>query len=152
MARGQLGLGTGKIKSMGSILYGTAGKSSRQIPAHFKDQLRKRDWKGKYAGECFCCGEKLKFDVAQMGHVRARSKGGSIDFSNLRLICGICNRGMHNKNMKAYMKKMYPDRYLKFFGKEENLGSKKDKPKKKSKRKSGGISYLARKRREWGLG
>jgi 5-methylcytosine-specific restriction endonuclease McrA len=65
----------------------------------------------KYIGECigkskcYCC--KLT-DIVQMsfhcGHVIAEKNGGSIEITNLRPICQICNSSMGTTNMDVFVK------------------------------------------------
>ena len=43
------------------------------------------------------------------GHVIARSHGGSLDVSNLRPICSICNHSMYNHNMIEFAQIYYPN-------------------------------------------
>lgn len=59
------------------------------IPAKVKLAVR-----ASYAG-CVCCGTYDAFDT---GHVIAESRGGSLDLSNLRLMCDRCNGAIRNAN------------------------------------------------------
>jgi hypothetical protein len=49
-----------------------------------------------YAG-CVCCGQ---WDSRDCGHVIAESRGGSLDLSNLRLMCSFCNTAAGNANLE----------------------------------------------------
>lgn len=123
--------------------FGIDSNSSKQsnprkkAPNHLKPAVRNRWWgTNTLKGECFCCERELHYDLAEMGHIQAHSKGGSMSPENLRLICSICNKGMRNKNMKIYMKETYPERYNKLFPKEiENSDNKPEKKKSKPKKK-----------------
>ena len=42
-------------------------------------------------------------------HVIARSHGGSMDVSNLRPICAVCNNSMYNHNMIEFAQTYYPN-------------------------------------------
>lgn len=72
--------------------------------------IRKMVW-GHYIGykygiaKCWCCNEKeiTQFEF-ECGHVQARSKGGADTITNLRPICGNCNRSMGNNNMVDFQK------------------------------------------------
>jgi hypothetical protein len=52
--------------------------------------------RASYAG-CVCCGTYDAFDT---GHVIAESRGGSLDLSNLRLMCDRCNGAIHTANCR----------------------------------------------------
>jgi hypothetical protein len=52
--------------------------------------------RASYAG-CVCCGTYDAFDT---GHVIAESRGGSLDISNLRLMCDRCNGAIRNANCR----------------------------------------------------
>ncbi len=73
--------------------------------------IRKMVW-GHYIGykhgvaKCWCCNEKeiSQFEF-ECGHVDAKSKGGPDTVTNLRPICGTCNRSMGNQNMFEFQKK-----------------------------------------------
>lgn len=86
---------------------------------HLKEKFAKRYWKGSLEGRCFCCGDPLSFGNAEIGHIKASSKGGDWSDANCRLICSRCNRGMGSTNMKVYMKRVYRDRYDKQFSKDK---------------------------------
>lgn len=108
-------------------------KNNKKAPEHIKKKVWQNQWKSKATGECFCCGRKpLHFNDSEVGHVQAKSKGGTWAIENLRLICRMCNSGMRNTNMKLYMKKYYPDRYKVLFYKNEKERVARNKPKRGS--------------------
>ncbi len=123
-------------KKLQKTILGTAGnkkKKRRKCPPHLKYAIRRRWWKDNYVEECFCCGRKnLHYEDAEVGHIKASSKGGKWAPENCRLICRKCNSGMRNTNMKTYMKRYYPERFKKKFPKESK---KKTRKKRKTKRK-----------------
>ena len=49
-----------------------------------------------YAG-CVCCGQ---WDARDTGHMVAESRGGSLDLSNLRLMCSYCNGALRSANVE----------------------------------------------------
>ena len=55
--------------------------------------------------KCYCCETNVisAFDF-ECGHVIAKSLGGRDELSNLRVICGQCNRSMGNKNLEKFKK------------------------------------------------
>jgi len=78
---------------------------------------RKTEVWNAYIGEetgkakCWCCGKR---DITSRdfvaGHVIPECDGGTIDVTNLRPICAMCNGSMGSKNMISWRKKMYPER------------------------------------------
>lgn len=50
-----------------------------------------------YAG-CICCGTWDAFDT---GHVISEARGGSLDMSNLRLMCDRCNGAIGSANFRV---------------------------------------------------
>ncbi len=59
----------------------------------------------KVEGKCYCCGmTTISVHDYQVGHNKAVAKGGKDHISNLRPICGLCNRGMKTKTIEWYKK------------------------------------------------
>jgi hypothetical protein len=54
----------------------------------------KLEVRSAYAG-CVCCGT---WDARDTGHVIAEARGGSLDISNLRLMCSYCNGALRSAN------------------------------------------------------
>lgn len=101
-------------------ITGKGKKPRGKCPPHLKTKIRSRWWKGEtLLGKCFCCGRSLHYDDADVGHIQAASKGGSWSPENCRLICRTCNSGMRSINMKKYMRQTYPERYEKYYPKDE---------------------------------
>jgi hypothetical protein len=65
--------------------------SKAKIPAKIKATVR-----ATYAG-CVCCGQ---WDSRDTGHMVAESRGGSLDLSNLRLMCSYCNGALRSANVE----------------------------------------------------
>lgn len=62
----------------------------------------------KVEGKCYCCKIRpIHYSDFQVGHNRAIAKGGSNQISNLRPICGPCNRGMGTKSIEWYRAKHF---------------------------------------------
>ena len=116
-------LGFNPEKEINFNPYGSKSKSKKKekCPPHLKPVIRNQWWGvDTLNGECFCCGRKLHYDDAEVGHIQASSKGGKWAPENCRLICRKpCNAGMGNTNMKVYMKNTYHNRYEKFFGRDK---------------------------------
>lgn len=56
-------------------------------------------------GKCYCCRKDIDSKNFECGHVKAESKGGKLCLSNLRPICGPCNRSMGNEHMHKFMRR-----------------------------------------------
>ena len=62
----------------------------------------------KAQGKCYCCRTRpIHITDFHVGHNRAVAKGGKNHISNLRPICGPCNRGMGTKSIEWYRKKYF---------------------------------------------
>jgi hypothetical protein len=57
-------------------------------------------------GNCYCCKRIIDSKDFECGHVKAEAKGGVLILSNLRPICGQCNRSMGTTHMHDFMKKI----------------------------------------------
>lgn len=101
-------------------------KSKEPVNKAVRDALIIKYFKKKDERKCFCCKKQhITIYNFEVGHNKARSKGGSNHIRNLRPICRSCNRSMGNKyTIDAFRKK--------FFTKKK---PKKKKSKKTSKRK-----------------
>lgn len=114
--------------------FGLGGKSTRRpIDKNTKDAVWfKYMGKNKNEGKCYCCEIRtIHITDFQAGHVIAVANGGKDDISNLRPICGPCNRGMKTMNLEQYKKIFRKKSATKSIPKP----SKKAKPKRKSKSK-----------------
>jgi len=132
--------GGGLDFGLGQNTKSTNSKRTK-CPPHLKSAIRRRWWKDKINGTCFCCGRKLHYDDADVGHIKAHAKGGNWSPDNCRLICRQCNGGMRTQNMKVYMKKYYPERYEKYFPKDEKTKTSTKSKKKTSTRKVDDSSF-----------
>ncbi len=55
---------------------------------------------------CLCCKKALiKITEFETGHVVSEAEGGTMEISNLRPICSVCNYSMGTMNMIEYVKK-----------------------------------------------
>jgi hypothetical protein len=52
--------------------------------------------RASYAG-CVCCGT---WDARDTGHVISEKRGGTLDISNLRLMCAYCNGALRSANCR----------------------------------------------------
>lgn len=59
----------------------------------------------KAQGKCYCCRIRpIHITDFQVGHNKSVAKGGKNNISNLRPICGPCNRSMGTKSIEWYIK------------------------------------------------
>ena len=60
--------------------------------------------------KCLCCNmNDINMLNFHMGHVIAKSKGGTMSVDNLRPICSQCNLSMNNEHMIDFMKRLQYD-------------------------------------------
>lgn len=85
-------------------------KHNRYKKASIPKALRRSVW-NKYIGVtvgqalCPCCKvTKIDQQNFECGHVKAEAKGGLTNLSNLKPICGSCNKSMGTKNMNEFIK------------------------------------------------
>lgn len=63
---------------------------------------------GKHKGTstCYCCKiNEITQSHFECGHVESEHNGGKVTITNLRPICGECNRSMGISNMTEFMNK-----------------------------------------------
>lgn len=57
---------------------------------------------------CLCCkSNKINTFTFHCGHVKSEAEGGTIELSNLRPICSVCNSSMGTMNMKDFAKEEF---------------------------------------------
>ena len=116
--------------------FGLGGKSTenagtrRPIDKNTRNAVWLKYLGNKVEGKCYCCKIRtIHITDFQVGHNKAVAKGGKDNISNLRPICGSCNRGMKTMSIEQYKKK--------YFGKKSVTKSAKNSSKKRvSKRTS----------------
>ena len=70
-----------------------------KIPKALREQVWRHHNSHRYDAKCFvtwCTNRITVFDF-EVGHNIPESKGGTLDLSNLRPICGRCNSSMGNQ-------------------------------------------------------
>jgi len=96
-------------------------KKRRPIDKNTRDAVWIKYMGNKVEGKCYCCGIRtIHITDFQVGHNKAVAKEGKDNISNLRPICGPCNRGMGTMSIEQYK--------AKYFGKK--LGTKRKKTEK----------------------
>ena len=80
----------------------------KPIGKSLRDQVWLKYMGNKAQGKCYCCKIRpIHMTDFQVGHNKAVAKGGKNNISNLRPICGPCNRGMRTKSIEWYRKKYF---------------------------------------------
>lgn len=55
---------------------------------------------------CLCCKKSMiKITDFEVGHVQSEADGGTLEISNLRPICAVCNHSMGRTNMVDFIKR-----------------------------------------------
>jgi hypothetical protein len=90
-------------------ISGAASSGGRKpIPKDVRNLVWRKYIGNKPEGKCYCCRQRtISFDDFQVGHNKAVVKGGSNNISNLRPICGPCNRGMGTGTIESYRRKHF---------------------------------------------
>ena len=109
--------------------------NNRAIDKNVRMAVWKKYFGLKGEGKCYVCKRQIYIDDFQVGHNKARSKEGTDHISNLRPICGPCNRSMGTMSIETYKKK--------YFSKPpKKTSSKKSKKKRTTKKKPNNIFDL----------
>jgi hypothetical protein len=88
----------------------------RKIDKNTRDAVWFKYMGNQAEGKCYCCEIRtIHITDFQVGHNKALAKGGNDNISNLRPICGPCNRGMGTSSIEGYKKK--------YFGKAEAVAT-----------------------------
>ena len=83
-------------------------RSRNSIPKAVRLAVWNRDIGATNAeGKCFVCKRTIHMMEFEVGHNRARAKGGSDDIGNLRPICGTCNKSMGTMSIDDFKKKYF---------------------------------------------
>ena len=111
-------------------VYGeNSGKSKRPIDKNLRMTVWKKYFGLKFEGKCYVCKRTIHIDHFQVGHNKARAKGGKDNISNLRPICGPCNRSMGTISIENYKKKYFAKPKKKTTTKKKLIKKKKPKSK-----------------------
>lgn len=83
----------------------------RQIDKNTRDAVWIKYMGNKAEGKCYCCKIRtIHITDFQVGHNKAVARGGSDNISNLRPICGPCNRGMGTMSIEKYREKYFTNK------------------------------------------
>jgi 5-methylcytosine-specific restriction endonuclease McrA len=90
------------------IMGGHRSTKRKPIGRSLRHQVWLKYMHKKAEGKCYCCRIRtIHVTDFQVGHNKAVAKGGKDHISNLRPICGVCNRGMGTKSVEWYKKKYF---------------------------------------------
>jgi len=79
-----------------------------RVPKAVKDATWKKYMGFKTEGKCYCCKmETISVFNFEVGHNKAKSKGGSNDIENLRPICKSCNTSMRTQSIESFRAKHF---------------------------------------------
>ena len=97
------------LKPMKFNEFGLPRQKPKGIRKPIGKPLRETVWLkymgNKVQGKCYCCKIRMiHITDFQVGHNKAVAKGGKNNISNLRPICGPCNRSMGTKTIEWYRK------------------------------------------------
>ncbi len=84
-------------------------RPKRKIPIHVRRQVWNTHIGQNFTQwKCLCCNSTaIDRDNYECGHIVAESNGGDESVSNLRPICGGCNRSMGTTNMRDFARKHF---------------------------------------------
>ena len=79
-----------------------------RVPKAVKDATWKKYMGYKTEGKCYCCRmETISVFNFEIGHNKAKAKGGSNDIENLRPICKGCNTSMGTQSIESFRAKHF---------------------------------------------
>jgi hypothetical protein len=88
-----------------------------KVPKAVKDATWKKYLGNKPEGKCYCCKMvTISFFDFEVGHNKARSKGGSDQIENLRPICKSCNTSMGTQSIESFRAKHFASNSAKQLG------------------------------------
>jgi hypothetical protein len=93
-----------------------------RIPKAVKDATWKKYMGYKTEGKCYCCKmETISVFSFEVGHNKAKSKGGSNDIENLRPICKGCNTSMGTQSIESFRAKHFASNNTKLPSASKNI-------------------------------
>ena len=116
----------GHLLELPTFHLGEPTKKRRPIDKNIRSVVWQKYNENSLTGKCYVCKRPITHDHFEIGHNKAGVKGGRDNISNLRPICGPCNRGMGTMSIEQYK--------AKYFG--EKRKSSKTTKKKSTKRRS----------------
>jgi len=101
-----------KFDSVGEYILGKEKKPKKRKRKRIPKAIKERVWAkyigmNKPEGRCYACERPIHFTNFEVGHNRARSKGGSDNITNLRPICRSCNRSMGTMSIENFKRKYF---------------------------------------------
>jgi hypothetical protein len=77
-------------------------KYKGDIKKAIRDKVWRRDFSDTLTGKCYCCEDDVKIENYECGHVISEYNGGKTEVSNLRVVCGGCNKSMGIMHMDDF--------------------------------------------------
>jgi len=97
-----------RIPKMNELMGGKKLSSGRKsCPKAVKEAVWRKYNGNRMTGKCYVCKAPIKFTNFEVGHNRARSKGGKWSVTNCRPICRTCNRSMGAMTIEAFKNKYF---------------------------------------------
>lgn len=80
--------------------------SKTKISSALRSALWRAYFTNKLDGTCYCCNRLISYDHFECGHIIPESKGGPTEITNLKPVCGACNKSMGSTHMEEFKKKL----------------------------------------------
>ena len=77
------------------------------IPPKLRQEVWETNIGDKLWGNCFVCLMRISAFEYSCGHIISESKGGSMELSNMKVVCKSCNSKMGTQNMLEFKKNRY---------------------------------------------
>lgn len=97
-------------KELEALAKSKKPKKRKSVPKTLKNRL----WDTTYGasageGECHVCEITINSKNFEAGHIIAVANGGKTILSNLRCVCGTCNKSMGTTNLEEFKETYFPE-------------------------------------------
>lgn len=100
---------TGRRASLDGSNRPCTSSRRQQVPKAVCNALWRRDCGEEYKGRCAACNGEITVHTFEAGHVVSDKHGGATDLSNLRVICGPCNKSCGARNLFDFKAEFFPN-------------------------------------------